>query len=81
MHSNTGERLVLDPCRQAERLPERYAQLRRLGIDEQRHRTKKKNFMCVLTDLDMGARVDLLPDRKKESLLAHFQGLGPAFCQ
>ena len=81
MHAKTVERLVLDQCRAAERLPERYAQLRRLGIDEQSHRKGKKHFICVLTDLDTGTLVDLLPDRKKGTLLAHFQALGPAFCQ
>ena len=32
-HAKTVERLVLDQCRHAERLSERYARLRRLGID------------------------------------------------
>ena len=81
MHAKTVERLVLDQCRQAERLAERHAGLRRLGIDEQSHRKGKKSFICVLTNLDTGTVVDLLPDRKKETLLAYFQGLGPAFCQ
>ena len=81
MHAKTVERLVLDQCRHAEQLPARHAQLRRLGIDEQSHRKGKKHFICVLTNLDTGTVVDLLPDRKKETLLAYFQGLGPAFCQ
>ena len=81
MHAKTVERLVLDQCRQVERLAERHAGLRRLGIDEQSHRKGKKHFICVLTNLDTGTVVDLLPDRKKETLLAYFQGLGPEFCQ
>ena len=46
--------------------------MRRLGIDEQSHRKGKKHFICGLTDLDTGTLVDLLPDRKKETLPAHF---------
>ena len=45
MRTETVERLVLEQCRLAERLPERYAQLRRLGIDEQSHRKGKKNWL------------------------------------
>ena len=67
-HAKTVARLVLDQCQHAERLPERYARLRRLGIDEQSHRTGKQPCSCVLTDLDTGTLVDLLPDRKKEPL-------------
>ena len=81
MHAKTVERLVLAQCQQAAQLPARYAGLRRLGIDEQSHRKGKKHFSCLLTNLDTGTVVDLLPDRKKETLVAYFQALGPAFCQ
>jgi len=81
MHAKTVERLVLDHCRQAEQLPQRYADLRRLGIDEQSHRKGKKNFICVLTNLDTGTLVDVLPNRKKKTLVAYFEKLGPDFCQ
>jgi transposase len=81
MHAKTVERLVLDECRQVEQLPQRYAGLRRLGIDEQSHRKGKKHFICLLTNLDTGTLVDILPDRKKETLVAYFQALGPDFCQ
>jgi transposase len=81
MHAKTVERLVLDQCREAEPLPQRYTGLRRLGIDEQSHRKGKKHFICLLTNLDTGTVVDILPDRKKETLVAYFQKLGPAFCQ
>ena len=81
MHAKTVERLVLDQCRQVEQLPQRYIGLRRLGIDEQSHRKGKKHFICLLTNLDMGTVVDILPDRQKETLVAYFHKLGPAFCQ
>jgi transposase len=77
----TVERVVLAHCERLIDLPARYARVRRLGIDEQSHRKGKKNFFCVLTDLDRGTLLDLLPNRKKESLVAHFEKLGPAFCQ
>ena len=76
MQARTVERLVLHEGSLALQLPERYAAVRRLGIDEQSHRKGKKHYLCLLTNLDTGT----LPDRKKEALLAHFQQLGPDFC-
>ena len=80
MHPKLVERLVLSECENQERLAERYAQVRRLGIDEQSHRKGKKDFICVMTDLDRGTIVDILSSRKKESLELHFQTLGKTFC-
>ena len=37
--------------------------------------------ICLLTNLDTGTLVDILPDRKKGTSVAYFQRLGPAFCQ
>jgi transposase len=76
----TIERLVLSECEKIIDLPNRYAQVRRLGIDEHSHRKGKGNYLCVLTDLDRGTILDLLPNRKKETLVAHFQGIGQEFC-
>ena len=77
----TVERVVLAHCERLIDLPARYARVRRLGIDEQSHRKGKKNFFCVLTDLDRGTLLDILPNRKKETLIAHFEKLGKGFCQ
>ena len=76
----TVERVVLAHCAQVIDLPARYARVRRLGIDEHSHRKGKKDFLCILTDLDRGTLLDLLPNRKKETLIAHFKALGPSFC-
>lgn len=76
----TIERLVLAKCQSLVDVPNRYAQVRRLGIDEHSHRKGKKDFLCVLSDLDRGILIDILPNRKKETLLAHFNALGPVFC-
>ena len=62
-------------------LPERYAKVRKMGIDEISHRKGKKDYVCVLTDLERGTQPDVLPDRKQETLIAHFQSLGDEFCQ
>lgn len=62
----------------------RYAGVRRLGIDEISFRKGKGDYLCVLTDLDTGQTIDILRDRKKESLVAHFQGImvnGRPFCE
>ena len=77
----TVERVVLAKCAKFLEPSKRYAQVRRLGIDEQSHRKGKKDYVCVLTDLDRGIIVDMLPDRKKATLSAHFKQLGEAFCR
>ena len=77
----TVERLYYEMARQQIDLPTRYGQVRNLGIDEVAHRKGKRDFVCVLTDLERGIQLDVLPDRKKATLKAHFEALGAAFCQ
>lgn len=81
MHKKTVERLVLFQCEKNLDLSGRYARVKRLGIDEQSHRKGKKDYICILTNLDDGTIVDILPDRKKETLINHFQSLVDSFCQ
>ena len=76
----TVERLFFEQAEKQIALAQRYAQVRKLGIDEISHRKGKKDYVCVLTDLERGIQLDVLPDRKKETLLAHFRSLGPGFC-
>ncbi|MES2730546.1 MAG: ISL3 family transposase [Bacteroidota bacterium] len=76
----TIERLVLSTCQKVIDVAARYRLVRRLGIDEHSHRKGKKDYLCILTDLDRGIIIDMLPDRKKETLLAHFKSLGEEFC-
>lgn len=62
----------------------RYEGVKRLGIDEISFRKGKGDYLCVLTDLDTGDTIDILRDRKKETLIAHFQGIiinGKPFCE
>lgn len=54
--------------------------VRALGIDEIALKKGHRNYACVLVNLDTGAVIDLLPDRRKETLVAYFEGLGSDFC-
>lgn len=81
MCHKTVERLFYDYARKSINLPERYAQVRKIGIDEISHRKGKQDYVCVLTDLERGIQLDILPNRKKETLMAHFQSLGSDFCK
>lgn len=81
MCHKTVERLYYSEAEKQLKLKERYAQVRKLGIDELAHRKGKSDYCCVLTDLDRGIQLDILPNRKKETLIAHFQSLGLEFCQ
>lgn len=80
MCHKTIERLYYDYARLAINLPKRYAEVRKLGIDEIAHRKGKQDYACVLTDLERGIQLDILKDRKKATLLAHFKSLGEDFC-
>ena len=81
MGVKTVERLFYALAEQVVDLPQRYAQVRQLGIDEVAHRKGKASYVCVLTDLERGIQLDVLPDRRKETIIAHFQSLGADFCQ
>ena len=76
----TVERLFYRMAEQQIDLPGRYARVRKLGIDEVSHRKGKGDYVCVLTDLERGVQLDILPNRKKATLEAHFEALGPEFC-
>ena len=81
MCPKTLERLFYFFAKKKINLPERYANVRKLGIDEISHRKGKRDYVCVLTDLERGIQLDVLPNRKKDTLIAHFQSLGSAFCE
>lgn len=81
MHAKSVERLYLEYASTQCQTQDRLRRVRRLGIDELSHHKGKRSYCCVLTDLDRGVHVDILPDRKKETLRAYFQNLGPAWRQ
>lgn len=80
MCHKTVENLFYSMAEQVIDLPKRYGNVRKLGIDEVSHKKGKKGYVCVLTDLERGIQLDILPDRKKVTLVAHFQSLGAGFC-
>jgi transposase len=81
MHAKCVERLYLNEASKQCQSQARLRQVRRLGIDELSHHKGKRSYCCVLTDLDRGIHLDILPDRKKETLRAYFERLGPKWCQ
>ena len=81
MDAKTVECLFYARAEKVVDLPQRYAQVRQLGIDEVAHRKGKKSYVCVLTDLERGIQLDMLPDRRKETLITHFKSIGIKFCQ
>lgn len=81
MCHKTVERLFYSTAKQVINLPERYRKVCKMGIDEIALHKGKKDYACVLTDLERGIQLDVLPNRKKETLIAHFQSLGNEFCQ
>ncbi len=81
MCPKTVERVYYAYAEEVIDLRKRYEQVRKLGIDEVSLRKGKGDYCCVLTDLERGIQLDMLPDRKKATLLAHFEQLGEGFCQ
>lgn len=80
MNPKTVERLMLSECERRADLEKRYAQVRRLGIDEQSHRKGKGDYFCVFTDLDRGIPIDMIESRLKDDIIAYFEARGAAFC-
>lgn len=81
MCSKSVERVYLEHASKNSELSSRFEKVRYLGIDELSNRKGKKEYCCVLTDLERGIHLDILPNRKKETLRAYFQQLGPKWCQ
>jgi transposase len=81
MNHKTVENLYYYMAQRAINLSRRYANVRKMGIDEVSHEKGKSGYVCVLTDLEKGIQLDILPDRKKETLISHFQSLGEDFCR
>ncbi|MEL7196594.1 MAG: ISL3 family transposase [Bacteroidota bacterium] len=80
MHAKSVERLYLEHAAKSCEISKRLQQVRCLGIDELSNRKGKKDYCCVLTDLERGIHLDILPDRKKATLKAYFQRLGADWC-
>jgi len=81
MSHKAVENLYFDRVKQEINVKERFKNVRKLGIDEISHRKGKKDYCCVLTDLERGIELDILPNRKKETIIAYFKALGDEICQ
>jgi transposase len=80
MNAKTVENLYFFQAASRLDIKERFNNVKRLGIDEISHRKGKKDFCCVLTDLDRGIELDILPTRKKDAIIAYFKELGTKIC-
>lgn len=58
---------------------DRYAQVKKLGLDEIALRKGHKSYACVLVDIERGWIIDILPSRDKAMLMKHFSSKGETF--
>jgi transposase len=72
----TVQNIYFERAEQLINVKERFKNVRKIGIDEIAHRKGKGDFCCVLTDLERGIELDILPNRKKETIIAYFKALG-----
>lgn len=80
MQAKMVERVYHDYAKTQIDLKKRFSQVRNPGIDELSHKKGRSSDCCVLTDLDRGIHLDILPNRKKGTLRAYFDQLGADFC-
>ena len=59
MSHKTVERLYYDEAQRHLEIKKRYEAVRHLGIDEISNRKGKRDYVCVLTDLERGIELDL----------------------
>lgn len=72
-HSKTVERIFYEHSQVNGY--ERYEGVTQLGIDEFSFRKGKKDYLCVLTNLENGQTIDILQTRQKDALIAHFKSI------
>lgn len=77
----TVQNIYFEQARKLIKVKERFKNVRKIGIDEIAHRKGKGDFCCVLTDLERGIELDILPNRKKETIIAYFKALGTIICE
>ena len=77
----TVQNIYFEQAKQLVKVKERFANVRKIGIDEIAHRKGKGDFCCVLTDLERGIELDILPNRKKETIVDYFKALGTTICE
>ena len=77
----TVQNIYFEQAEKLVKVKERFANVRKIGIDEIAHRKGKGDFCCVLTDLERGIELDILPNRKKETIISYFKALGSTVCE
>lgn len=76
----TLERMFYKRVESEVNIKENWSKVRHLGIDEISNRKGRGNYCCVLTNLETGEEIDILPDRKFETIQAYFKKLGLENC-
>lgn len=77
----TVENIYYRQAAKIEQEHNRYQNVSKIGIDEIAHRKGKGDFCCVIVNLDTNEQLDILPDRKKSTIVAYFKKLGKEFCE
>ena len=76
----TLERIFYEIANALINVKENWSKVRQLGIDELSNRKGRGNYCCVLTNLETGEEIDILPDRKLDTIIAYFNKLGIENC-
>lgn len=80
MCPKTIERIFYERAKSLINIKENWLKVRHLGIDEISNRKGRGNYCCVLTNLETGEEIDILPDRKLDTIVNYFKKLGLENC-
>lgn len=72
LSAKTVERSFYATIEKAQKNSNKWLKVKHLGIDELALRKGKKSYVCVLTNLETGEVIDLLPERSKAYLSEYF---------
>lgn len=80
LNSKTIERMYYKIAESKINIKDNWSKVRYLGIDEISNRKGKGEYCCVFTNLETGEQIDILPDRKLETIENYFTELGLENC-
>jgi len=80
INPKTLERIFYERVESRLNIKENWSKVRHLGIDEISNRKGRGNYCCVLTNLETGEEIDILPDRKLDTIVNYFKKLGLENC-
>ena len=78
--SKTVERMYYEMANRVVNIQENWSKVRHLGLDEISNKKGRGNYCCVLTNLETGEQIDILPNRKLKTIRAYFGELGVEIC-